>query len=102
MKKLFAGLLAISTLFAGACAREGVYGYCGAGDTCRYDLPERMLVRTYNGFIEPGSTNFAAVEAPSGAARVDVKPAEKVAAQRTSPVTTPVSAPAVTLVSISN
>ena len=107
MGRRLAILLGLTLVVAAGCAREGVYGYCGDGDTCRYDLPEKMLVRTYSGFIEPGAGDFAAVEAPSWAEPVVVEAAEEAAVEAgaATPVavnTAAVSAPAATLVSISN
>ncbi len=97
---------------AAGCAREGVYGYCGQGDTCRYDLPEKMLVRTYNGFIEPGSTSFASEsytteEASAGIAPVAIETVEETGSGPAAPTpasigAATVSAPAATMVAISN
>lgn len=62
---LAAGAIALASM-AAACEQEPVLGYCDAGDTCRYDLPERMLVRTYNGYFEerhPGQQPVAVATA---------------------------------------
>lgn len=54
--------MAISALGAAGCAREQVYGYCGEGDTCRYEGERTVVVSTYSGFIEPGAADFATAE----------------------------------------
>ena len=107
MGRRLAGILVLTLMTTAACAREGVYGYCGQVDTCRYDLPEKMLVRTYNGFIEPGSTSFAADDTSARTAPVAIETVEEAAADPTAPTpasiaTATVSAPATTMVAISN
>ena len=73
MKRTIAALMAISALGAAGCAREQVYGYCGEGDTCRYEGDHTVVVRTYSGFIEPGAADFAAVEkVPEGSAPLTI------------------------------
>lgn len=65
MSRGISRLLAIGMIGAAsglaACQQEPVLGYCDTGDTCRYDLPERMLVRTYDGYFQsrhPGYTEI--------------------------------------------
>lgn len=67
MKHTLAALMTTSALGVAGCGGQQVYGYCGQGDTCRYEGDRTVVVGTYSGFIEPGAAEFATIEASAAA-----------------------------------